>query len=736
MFKPGDIARVRQDGRTVTIERADVFRVPGVPKWPISTTGGIFDETDLIPAHPSVIATAEGRDLSLEARRAENKVKDDHLSFELRPEVAEILKKAFIDFNGHWKNGSILAADFRSRLMETPYLGPNGIDKGDAESLLKAAAAGVALDCWLPIDLHLEASGLRTCFFCGEEGFTTETNGQGIRFAGKPCKFPNGLPPTEWELNVPSGKLVVANDLRDLFPLTKDDDFDTNTTIGCRQTTLTYAANGLSHAFIGNSCPGVFKCGDGLFKISNPPSEEEFNGRKYVTIEPAPKFEGERVAGICTDLWWYSICDHEEFKRRLKHFKLKTKDFQIEIIDLKPGVYRFRHNEDARSHDGPKECVYTWFEWVREPDPVQNFLSIYEQVEVNANAYVQAQVARWPTLYGKVKDHRRGKEKAVPWANMTEEDRLHSWQAVADRVFCAIGGGTKWHDKGFPTAKIDPSVPDVDIPSFRAQYHWYPFSKPYGGLFEPKTLTPSFAKLAFRVLESVISFGMHVGDNNRCREVPYVRERMLVAVKRYRELAKKYPTQADPEYVAWLSQKGRAEAWVEKFDLGPTFTKRHEDHAKAQRWVPEDAYAVEFDARKLKDGHFAWHPKKGGWWAAKKDAQRYAISAWEDNGQAPEHNCFWSCHATNTSVPLYSVARVVKVGQVSHTGETLVEVAFDYGTPWMRNSKKRKALAETGEKAGIRLLSKKEYESLLPKATQFFETAERGVSPKKKAHVG
>jgi hypothetical protein len=226
-------------------------------------------------------------------------------------------------------------------------------------------------------------------------------------------------------------------------------------------------------------------------------------------------------------------------------------------------------------------------------------------------------------------------------------------------------------------------------------------------------------------LESVISFGTNVRDSDHSRDVKYVRERMLVAVQRYRELAKAYPDQADPEYVAWLAQEGRAEAWVEKFDLGPTFTDKHRDHVKQQRWVPEDAYAVAFDARELPDGHFAWHPKKGGCWANKKDAQRYAILEHGGNGQPlDENNYFWSCHATNTSVPLYSVARVIKVGDVSHMGETLVEVAFDYGTPWMLDSTKRKAISEAKEKAGIKVLSKVEYEKLLPKATQFFETAE------------
>ncbi len=705
MFKPGEVASVRGlRGRTVTILSSSPTASPGL-RWPVETSEGVFDETELSPAHPTVLATAEGRDPSWESREARSDKQNELTpeaqaellrSFELREKVEEVLKKATFDPNGHWKNGT-----FRDgfKPLEELFLGFGSILPDDAEDLIRAAQAKRPLDRWVRIHGGLRMSGMRTCPYCGDDEFDTETNGQVVRLTGEPCKFPDGLPLTEWELNVPSGKLVVANDLRRIFPLPEDEDFDVNTTRGCRQTALAYAANGMAHAFVGNTCPGVYKLGDGLFKIANEPWED---------AKPRPKFEGKRVAGICTDLWWYSICDHAEFERRCKRFKQKAKDFMVDVVDVKPGVYRFRHDEDARSHDGPAEIVYTKFEWVREPEPVKNFLAQYEEVDVNPNAYVHAQVARWPTLYGRTVNPQ-------------------AWHRVADHIFCTLGSGTEWHEKGFPKAKVDPTIPDVEPPSFRAQYHWYPFAKPYGGLFEPKTLTPSFAKLAFRVLESVISFGTDVRDGEHSREVRYVRERMMLAVTRYRELVKQHPDQADPEYVAWLSQKGRAEAWVENFPLGPEFTEKHRKHAARQRWVPEDAYAVAFDARKLKDGHFAWHPQKGGCWAAKKNAQRYALVEHGDNGQPAEHNCFWASHATNTSVPLYCVARVVKVGEVSHMGETLVEVAFDYGTPWMKNAAKRKALCEQKEKAAIKVLSRKEYEKLLPKAIEFFETAEHDV---------
>lgn len=67
------------------------------------------------------------------------------------------------------------------------------------------------------------------------------------------------------------------------------------------------------------------------------------------------------------------------------------------------------------------------------------------------------------------------------------------------------------------------------------------------------------------MLESIISFGMRdQGGESRTSE-KRVQDCMLLAATRYRELAAKHPASADPEYVAWLSQDGRAEAWISGF---------------------------------------------------------------------------------------------------------------------------------------------------------------------------
>lgn len=718
MFKPGDLALVVATGKKVLIEG---YSQPD--KLFVETNAGAFQESELLQAHPTVLTTARAEDDYEERYEREilaSRPRKSVASIKLHTNLTSLLESSnsIVDLKGHWKRGRDLREEPRlgQGMFRSLFVNLQVPDK-DVEALLEALPAKSPIGRWIDLGRSCIES-YDGCPYCGKRRFSLQTNGEDFQLSGEECKYPDGLPSNEWELNVPSGRIVVANDLRKWFPLPNGDPEgpSINQVLGCRLTTEAYSKTGLSHAFVGNTCPGIFRTDSDNFKIAYPPSEEYWDKdrREYLPRDPKPIFEGEQIASICTDLWWYSLCDEDEFNRRIEKFGGSLEEAEATIISVRPGVYLFKHNDGITSNDSGSEILFTTFNWIREPDPTTDYLGAYQEIEVNAHAYVQAQVKKWPTLYGVCPNHEE--ESALLWSDMTEEQQTHSWQRVANHIFCVIGGGTDWHEKGFPTSKVDTSILDIEPPQFRQQYHWYPFSESYGGLFRSGELAPSFAKLAFRLLESVVSFGMDVHDGQHSREVRFVRKRMLLAVKRYRELATKYPDLADPDYVWWLGQEGRAEAWIERFDLGPTFTDKHREHAASQRWVPEDTYAIEFDARKLKDGYFAW---ASGCWARKEDAARYAIEEWHDNGQVPEHNCFWTVHAKDTAIPLYSVARVIKIGEVSHMGETLIELAFDYGTKWMKDPSKRKAVRERAEKDAIRILTKDEYEELLPRAKRF-----------------
>lgn len=732
MFRPNDPAIVRSTGTKVTVQHT-------LPDGKCLTDIGIIRESDLQMAHPSCLPTMEGRHLDAEIMQERYKKQD---KARIPYEKTELLEKALTDapkdIRGHWRNGADLddRKDFDAQMVDRISLILSNTLEADVDRIIAAAQPDAKpLAEWITLGSMRWGRGPRECGLCGADDLLVETNGKAVRIAGDFCPYSDGFPVTEWEMNVPSGKLVVANDLRVLFPLPEgDDDIESiNTTLGCHQTTLAYAAVGMAHGSVGNSCPSVYKLPKG-------------QGYSIGTVSGVSR-GARQVTRICTDLWWYSICDKDEFDRRCQKFsdqivkrkrkgskvpaedpvKVALEHWACEIVDVEPGVYRFRHDYNIDRNE--YKVVFTRFERVRAPDPVKDFLSAWESVEVNAHAYVQAQVAKWPTLYADV----RHKQDAKSWAQMNEKERHSSWQRVADHAMCIIGGGTDWHEKGFPQAKVDPTIKDMPCPKFRGQYHWYPFSDPYGGLFEPKVLAPSFAKMAFEVLESCISFGMNVHWGSKHREVSDTRRRMLLAVGRYRELIKASPGIADPDYVAWITDGDRAEKWVESFDLGPKITQSHLDHQASQVWLPEGTYAVEFDARKMSGNAgcgFAWHPQNpgcAGCWANKEDAQRWAPPIHKANGLLDkEDDCGWFSNAGH-SIPLFVVARVTKMGTVSHMGERLVEVTFDYGTPEMQDPKVRWGLREFLEKAALRPLTEAEYQEALSGATSFYKEAEAKI---------
>lgn len=125
--------------------------------------------------------------------------------------------------------------------------------------------------------------------------------------AQEPCAYPMGIT-TEVTLNVPSGKLVVSDDLRDVY----DTDFlagaDYNTALGQTQVIMAMAALGcaLGCAFgpVGNSCPGLYRDKEGGYLIASAYRDEDDN--------PSLS-EEDRLASIHTDLWAYMLAEFEDW---------------------------------------------------------------------------------------------------------------------------------------------------------------------------------------------------------------------------------------------------------------------------------------------------------------------------------------------------------------------------------------------------------------------------------------
>ena len=399
-------------------------------------------------------------------------------SFMLSMRVEEAWKDKGVNFDA---NGHKMSAPDHALITEMSHLG---------ESVLQALLKAIKSQVPLADSITIEGNCLNTCFACGEEP-DFETDGIMIR-PKTPCSYPNGIPLT-FELNIPSGVMVVANDLRGHFDF--EGDYDINTRIGCVRTTKAMEKIGCAYAFVGNSCPSIYKTGEDIFTISSG----GYNKKTDEDIEP----EGVHVASIITDLWWYSIVDADEFERRGCEGQ-----YAVDRVQVKPGVYRFTHFQHLDHSENDEPFTYTLIEWVRSPEPVCNYQAESTNKNITAGQVIYESIQRYPTLYD-------------------GEDAI---QKVADHIFCVIGGGGDWHTNGFVQYDPDmsPDAPDIDIPVFNKVYRWYPMCE-YSALCRAAgigdsviNLNPSFLALARNIIQSILTHGseqIHLDTHNDNQEI-------------------------------------------------------------------------------------------------------------------------------------------------------------------------------------------------------------------------
>lgn len=430
--------------------------------------------------------------------------------------------KIQIDWNGHFSTGAnkTLSEHLKRYLFSNLGLSLLMMIEPDKSNLIRAYSSKKPMHQRVPlIGLYIE---------CGEcaERITISTNGVSWK-NDKPCPYPLGLGPTIFELNVPSGKMVVANDMRKLFPVIRD--YSINHAIGILKTEMAYAEVGMAHCFVGNSSPGMYRMqGTDRFVI----------GPKGLSLRQNPKWaakdKSRQVAGICTDLWWFSICDYDEFVKRNKSKPLNEHGY--ETVSCKPGVYQFKHvyrSCDHDAYDSPQ--IYTYIKRIRKPDKYKNYLEKYDNLNLTAGQIIAASIKKWPTLFGKP-----GPEGVM---------------VAADHVMCTIGNGAEYHPNGFWTtgAELDNDSPSVEIPVFDGKHSWYPLSDysviaQIAGIASSiklsrqspiKKVNDSFISLAFNVCRCILLYGTEFGTGKD--KGAWDKKTLSMARKCMKGLKKKYP---------------------------------------------------------------------------------------------------------------------------------------------------------------------------------------------------
>jgi len=204
-----------------------------------------------------------------------------------------------IDLKGHTNSIRFILPDIQSHLVFEMLLDEKkaGLLKGN-DPFTSEGRANI-----LEIGLR-ESVSRPQCAVCGEHYKIFLRQGKKLE-ASTPCNFAKGFPEISVDLNVPSGEIILFNDLREEYA-SRDESmqFDINTTMGIKQYTEFYAKRGLAIHFVGNTCPGVYQCGNKLIIGSLWEDQKK--------IFPHSK----KIGSICTDLWWYCAVDKAEFEKR------------------------------------------------------------------------------------------------------------------------------------------------------------------------------------------------------------------------------------------------------------------------------------------------------------------------------------------------------------------------------------------------------------------------------------
>lgn len=187
------------------------------------------------------------------------------------------------------------------------------------------------------------------CNECGER-LNIRYDGKRL-FTDSVCEIPGGLKPWTIELDVPSGKLVFENDFRNLFPEAEEDEHanvSVNLTKGVKLTEEMYAKYGMFHCFVGNTCPGIYKFPDGRVVIGSYP--DEVYNKDTEEYEPVDHgVDQYSVGSICTDLWWFSAMDHDEYVKRGGDFE-KRGWVTPDVVEVEPGRYKLTSYYSCRGY--------------------------------------------------------------------------------------------------------------------------------------------------------------------------------------------------------------------------------------------------------------------------------------------------------------------------------------------------------------------------------------------------
>ncbi|MFC8950947.1 hypothetical protein [Streptomyces rochei] len=190
------------------------------------------------------------------------------------------------------------------------------------------------------------------CSYCGQY-FAPRITDDAV-YVDTPCQQTDGIT-TVVTLDVPSGKIVVTDDLRPVYSVDRHDLASSNSALGQAQYIEAMAAIGCAYGPVGNTCPGLYRTGGTSYIIACPEYDYEDNEKPSLP-------ESDCIADICTDLWAYSIADHDDWKAR--GGDTDALGWSGSIVEIPAGTYQFTHHTGERGfdRDAPGTVIFAHIE--------------------------------------------------------------------------------------------------------------------------------------------------------------------------------------------------------------------------------------------------------------------------------------------------------------------------------------------------------------------------------------
>jgi len=282
-----------------------------------------------------------------------------------------------IDFNGHFQ------CETDKRLFHAV-----NFKKNQHKIFEHMAEIDLGTCCWFPEELdkvyecmkkgeiaetpfRFNVNHYDSCKICSER-LKFEFDGKVIRVKNR-CESPEGYFPMKNTMDFPSGKVVVCNDMRVLWPdveaKMEPDRFTTyglDASIGFLNTVNIYMKHNMAHVFVGNTMPDVNVDNGNTIIVGKMGYADE--------AEDEIQLPGINVSNVCTDLWWYCMADYEETERRFNKYKNDItkrwgkdsiasfdeflKDRGCDVFEVDPGTYEFEvyeHPSDMVSYQNELE---------------------------------------------------------------------------------------------------------------------------------------------------------------------------------------------------------------------------------------------------------------------------------------------------------------------------------------------------------------------------------------------